>query len=86
MINPKMLNVEKVKEKVDAQKMQMTEYEFENKYSHPAPTSFHFSSHAKEMMKSNVPEEGKSTGKERREENKKVKANGKRGRGKGATE
>ena len=52
----------------------------------PNSLSFSFSSHAQEIFRCDIPEEGKGTGKERRNEEKKVKSNGKRGRGKGATE
>ena len=52
----------------------------------PNTLSFSFSSHAQELFRCNVPEEGKETRKERIHEEKKVKAHGKRGKGKGATE
>ena len=60
---------------------------FQEKYLlSPSPVSFNFSSHAKEVLKVDIPEEGKGMERGKRMEEKKVKANGKRGRGKGATE
>lgn len=50
------------------------------------PITFTFTEHAKEMLKANAPQNSVSGRKEGRKEEKKVKANGKRGRGKGAIE
>ena len=78
MINPKLLNTE----------MAVKEMTPNFKTASPlsSPTSFNFSPKMKEMLKCDVSEKEVSMGKERREENKKVKAHGRRGRGKGAME
>lgn len=78
MINPKMLNAE-----MTAREMTPN---FKTAYPLSTPVSFNFSPETKKMLKYDISEKEISMGKERREENKKVKAHGRRGRGKGAIE
>ena len=52
----------------------------------PNLLSFSFTPHAKEILRCDIPEEGKNIERGKRMDEKKVKAHGKRGRGKGATE
>ena len=59
---------------------------FHSKCFGPNNFSFSYTPHAKEVLRCNIPEEGKGSERGQRHEEKKVKANGTRGRGKGATE